>query len=165
MEIKTTPTFKQFLQSETLNTEKNKSYYQQYDVKRLRAFHKQAMIKQKIYDDMLARKSWMDYSPGIQVQTSLINMEEAKSLTIRNQPDMKQQEWCRCGSIKHLQVTSKYCPVELAIIKAKKLALGVGLSESKAKMQQKMKQQRKRENLCRKSQLRMVKNHMRGHQQ
>ena len=75
----------------------------------------------------------MDYSPGIQVQTSLINMEEAKSLTIRNQPEMKQQEWCRCGSIKHLQVTSKYCPVGLEIIKAKKWSLGMGLSQSKAK--------------------------------
>ena len=45
MEIQTTPTFKQLLQSETLNAEKNKSYYQRYGVKRLRAFHKQAMIK------------------------------------------------------------------------------------------------------------------------
>ena len=50
MEIKTTTTtFKQFLQAETFNTEKNKSYYQQYDFKRLRAFHKQSMIKQQIY--------------------------------------------------------------------------------------------------------------------
>ena len=33
MEIQTTPTFEQFLQAETLNAEKNKSYYQRYDVK------------------------------------------------------------------------------------------------------------------------------------
>ena len=33
MEIQTTQTFKQFLQAETLNAEKNKSYYQKYDVK------------------------------------------------------------------------------------------------------------------------------------
>ena len=45
MEIQTSSTFKQFLQAETLNAKKNKSYYQQYDVKRLRAFHKQAIIK------------------------------------------------------------------------------------------------------------------------
>ena len=38
MEIQTTQTFKQFLQAETLNIEKNKSYYQRYDVKRPRAF-------------------------------------------------------------------------------------------------------------------------------
>ena len=48
MEIKTIPTFKQLLQAETLNSDKIKSYYQRYNVKRLRAFHKQAMIKQQI---------------------------------------------------------------------------------------------------------------------
>ena len=73
MEIQTTSTFEQFLQAETLNAKKNKSYYQRYDVKRLRAFHKQAMIKQQIYYNMLARRSGMDYSKLIQFQTSLIN--------------------------------------------------------------------------------------------
>ena len=85
MEIQTTSTFEQFLQAETLNDNKNKSYYQGYDVKRLRAFHKQAMIKQKIYDNMLARRSGMDYSQGIQFQTSLVKMEETKGLTMSNQ--------------------------------------------------------------------------------
>ena len=46
MEIQTNQTFKQFLQAKTLNADKNKSYYQQYDVNQLRAFHKQEMIKQ-----------------------------------------------------------------------------------------------------------------------
>ena len=78
IEIQTMSTFEQFLQAETLNTNKNKSYYQQYSVKRLRAFHKQEMTKQQIYDNMLARRSGMDYSQGIQFQTSLINMEEAQ---------------------------------------------------------------------------------------
>ena len=63
-EIQTTQTFKQLLQPKTLNTEKNKSYYQRYDVKRLRAFHKQAIMKEN-YNNMLARQSGMDYSPGI----------------------------------------------------------------------------------------------------
>ena len=40
MEIQTTSTFKQILEAKSLNTEKNKSYYQRYNVKRLRAFHK-----------------------------------------------------------------------------------------------------------------------------
>ena len=75
-EIQKTQTFKQFLQSETLNVDKNKSYYQLYDVKRLRAFHKQAMMEQNIYKKMFARRGGMDYSPGIQFQTSLINVEE-----------------------------------------------------------------------------------------
>ena len=85
MEIQTTQTFERFLQEETLNAEKNKSYYQQYDVKRLRSFHKQAMIKQKIYKNILARQIGIDYSPGIRSGTSLINMEEAKELTMRNE--------------------------------------------------------------------------------
>ena len=65
MEIQTTSTFEQFLQAETLNSKKNKPYYQLYDVKILRAFHKQAMTKQQIYDNMLARQSVMDYIQGI----------------------------------------------------------------------------------------------------
>ena len=86
MEIQKTSTFEHFLQEETLNAKKNKSYYQWYNVKRLRAFHKQAMIKQQIYDNILARWSGMDYIKGIQFQTSLINMEEAQELTTNNQP-------------------------------------------------------------------------------
>ena len=86
MEIKTTPTFEQFLQAKTINAEKNKSYYQRYDVKILGASHKQVTIKQKNYDSILARRSGMDYNLGIQFQTSLINMEEAKAITMNNQP-------------------------------------------------------------------------------
>ena len=69
----------------------------------------------------------------MQFQTNLINMEEAKELTMSNQPEKRQQKLCRCGSIKDLRVSSKDCPVGLAIRKAKKLALGVGLSKSEAK--------------------------------
>ena len=133
MKIQTTQTFKQFLQSKTINAEKNQSYYQRYDVSRLKAFHKQAMMKQQIYENMLEMRSGMDYSPGMHFQKSLINMEEAKEPTMINQPEKKQQKRCRCGSIKHLQVSSKNFPVGLAIRKAKKLALGVGLSQSEVK--------------------------------
>ena len=85
IEIQTSSMFEQFLQAETLNAKKNKSYYQRYGFKQLRAFHKQAMIKQQIYNNMLARRSGMDYSQGIHFQTSLVNMEEAKELTMNNQ--------------------------------------------------------------------------------
>ena len=70
----------------------------------------------------------MDYSPGIQFQTSIIKMEEAKELTIINQPGKKQQKRCQCVSIKHLLVSSKDCPVGLAIG-----TLGMGLSQYEAK--------------------------------
>ena len=65
MDIQTTSTFEHFLQAETLNAEKNKAYYQRYNGKQLRAFHKQAMIKQQIYKNMIARQSGMDYSKGM----------------------------------------------------------------------------------------------------
>ena len=39
MEMQTNQTFKRFLQAETLNSEKNKSYYQRYNVTRLITFH------------------------------------------------------------------------------------------------------------------------------
>ena len=45
MEIQKTSTFEQFLQAETINNEKNKSYYQRYDVKRLRSFSLQACYR------------------------------------------------------------------------------------------------------------------------
>ena len=95
MDIKTTPTLTDFLQAETLNAEKKKSYYQWYDVKRLRAFNKQAMIKQQVYDNMLARRSGMEYSTGILFQTSIINMEQAQELTMNNQPE----KWNKSGAV------------------------------------------------------------------
>ena len=52
---------------------------------------------------------------------------------MRNQPENKQQKRCRCGSIKHLRVSPKEFPVGFVIIKAKKMALGMGLSQSEAK--------------------------------
>ena len=138
MDIKTTQTFKQFLQSETLDSDKKKSYYQQYDVKWLRAFHMQAITKQQIYENMLARKSGMDYIPGINFQTSLINMEEAKELTMSNQPEKKQQKRCRCGSIKELRVSSEDFPVGLSIRKAKNGPWGWGYLNPKQRRQHNM---------------------------
>ena len=85
------------------------------------------MIKQEIYDNMLARRSGMEYSQGIQFETSFINTEEAKGLTINNQ-----QKQCKCGSIKHLRISSKDCPVVLAIRKAKNLALETAPSKLEA---------------------------------
>ena len=55
MEIQTTSTLEQFLQAGKIKAYKNNSYYQQYGVKQLRAFHKHAMMKQQIYNNMLVR--------------------------------------------------------------------------------------------------------------
>ena len=115
MDIKTTPTLTDFLQAETLNAENRKTYYQRYDVTRLRAFRKQAMIKQQLYDNMLARRSGMDCSSGILFKTSIINTEQVQELTMNNQPKKLEQKRCRCGSIKHSRVSKKNCPVGLAM--------------------------------------------------
>ena len=65
MEKQATQTFEHFLRAITLNAEKNKSYYQRYNVKQLVDFHKQEIMKQHIYKNMLARWSGIDYIPGI----------------------------------------------------------------------------------------------------
>ena len=65
MELNMIPTFKHFLQAETVNGEKNKAYYQQYDVKRTRPPNKQEIMKQKICHNILERKNGMGYSTCI----------------------------------------------------------------------------------------------------
>ena len=70
----------------------------------------------------------MNYSQGIQFQTSLVNMEEAKGHTMNNQ----QKQW-KCGSVKHLCISHKDCPVGLAIRKSKKSALETAPSKLEAK--------------------------------
>ena len=67
---------------------------------------------------MFVGQSGMDYSQGIQFETSIINMKEAQELKMNNQPGGNLKKRCRCGSIKHSRVTSKYFPVGLSIIKA-----------------------------------------------
>ena len=91
----------------------------------MRAFHKQAMIKQQIYENILERRSGTDYSPGIQFEASLVNVDEAKSLTKSNQPEksyQKQHIWCRSGSTKHLRITTRYLLVGISDRKAKKIS-------------------------------------------
>ena len=60
-------------------------------------------------------------------------MEEAKELTMSNQLETNKQKQCQCVSIKNLQVTTKDLPVGLANKRAKKLALGMRLSQFEAK--------------------------------
>ena len=91
METKTTPTFIQFLQAKKINSNKNKSYYQQYDLKIMRDFHKQTMII-FLNNNILANQSGMDYSPGIHFQKRIVNMDEAKALIMNNKPVKSRDE-------------------------------------------------------------------------
>ena len=124
--IKTTATFKQFVQAEELNANKNKLYYQRYYLKILRAFHQQELIKQNIYENILARQSGIDYSPGMQFQISLINMDKSKEITMNNQPVKSTDtgKRCWCGSLENLLITSKESPIGISYQNAKKRAWG-----------------------------------------
>ena len=67
------------------------------------------MIKQQIYKNILASRSGMGYSPGIQFQTILISMDKAKATTMKNQPGKStdKKKRCRCGFLELLRITSK----------------------------------------------------------
>ena len=86
---------------------------------------------------MIAEQSGMDYSPGIHFETSIINMNEAKALTIKNQPgkSMDKKNRCRCGSIKHLRITSEEFPIGLSYQNTKK-ALEMGLYQQEVKKEE-----------------------------
>ena len=122
------------MEAETINANKNKLYYQWYGVKIIRAFHKKEMIKEHIYEKILARRSVVDYSPEIIFEESLIHMSDAKSLTKINQPvKHMRKKWFQWGSIENLQIITRNCPVGIAYWKAENLALDMGISQSEAK--------------------------------
>ena len=88
------------------------------------------MIKPKKYKNIIARRSGMDNSPGVQIQTSLIDMDDAETFTTSNQTEKNQQKRFRCGSLEDLRVTSNDCSMGLAIKNDKKLALGMEIYQS-----------------------------------
>ena len=92
-------------------------------------------------------------------------MEESKELAINNEPGKNQQKRCRCGSIKHSRVTSKDCPVGLAIRKAKNWPWGWRYLNPEQGRHQNMQQQSKRENGWQQRPLGGEKYRMRGNQQ
>ena len=62
-------------------------------------------------------------------------MDKAKALTMNNQPGKYEDKikWCRCGSIEHIQITSKDSPVYISSPKHKKMALEMGMSKVETK--------------------------------
>ena len=81
------------------------------------------MIKQQTYEKMLSRRSGLDYSLGIQFQTSLVNMDEAKTLTMKNQlgKSMDKKKRCQFGSLDHLCITPKELSIGISYRNAKKV--------------------------------------------
>ena len=87
-----------------------------------------------MYENILARRSGMDYIPGMKYQKIIINVDKAKALTMDNQPGKSadKKKRCRCGSFEHLHITSKEYPIELYYQNAKN-ALDMGLSQQETK--------------------------------
>ena len=56
------------------------------------AFHKQSTMKQKIYENILARQSGMDYSTGIRFEKILVYIDKVKALNKNNQPEKSNQK-------------------------------------------------------------------------
>ena len=110
------------------------------------------MVKYQIYENVIARQSGVGYSPIIRFETSLVDMDKAKSLNTSNKPEKsnhRKQRRYRCGSIKHLRIASKDCPAALAIRKAQKRPWGWGYLNMRQKSHHNMQHQRKRENVWR----------------
>ena len=93
---------------------------------------------------------WNEYFQHGKIKSNL----HEKSIGKSNQ---NQQKRCLCGSIKHLRVTSKDCPMGLSIRKAKNWPWGWVYINPKQRSRQKMNQKRNRENFWRQRPLGRVK--------
>ena len=89
----------------------------------------------------------MEYIPGIQFQTSLVNMKEAKSLTTRNQPERSNKS----GSDVDPEITYELLQIialwDLKLEGPKNWPWGWGYLNLKQTRQKKMHKQRKRANV------------------
>ena len=114
MWIKTTPSFKYLLQVEKLNAEENKSYYQWYDVKRLRAFHKQSMVVKIMRTYLQGGVGWtivQGYCCKNSHQNGQSKGTQDEQLTMKINGQKKR---CRCVSLEHLCITSKEFPIGIS---------------------------------------------------
>ena len=61
-------------------------------------------------------------------------MDEVKALTMKNQPgkSLDKKKRCRCGSLGHLHITSKECPIGI-YYQNKKKSSEMGLYQKEAK--------------------------------
>ena len=81
------------------------------------------MIKQQVYDNMVARRSEMDYSAGILFQTSIINMKQAQELTKNNQLE----KWNIIGAVVAPSSTPELVQrIALWVLQCKRPKIGLG---------------------------------------
>ena len=114
---------------------------------------------------MLARRIGVDYSSGMQFETSLINIEEAKELTMKKKPEKGNKSGASMAPSSTDELLQRISLWEFQLERPKHWPWGWGYLNPKQKWQQNMQQHRKRENCWQKMPLRRVKNNIRGHQQ
>ena len=73
----------------------------------------------------------MEYSPWMKLQTIIINMDEAKALTMKIQPGKwtDKKEWFRHGSLEHLRITLEECTIGICYQNRKRPCRWVFLSK------------------------------------
>ena len=106
---------------------------------------------------MIARQSGIDYSQGIQFQTSIINKEEAKELTMNNQPKKSNRRSAGVSPSSTYGFPPRISLWGLQLEKPKNWPWKWRYLNWKQRSQQKIQQQRKRENVWRKRPLGRVK--------
>ena len=96
---------------------------------KMRALHKQEIMKQKIYYNIPARQSGMGYSPGIQFENFLSTRTNQK----HTPREINWGNWIRNSKDVACVATSNTCEITLkdipgggSYLKAKNLALGMG---------------------------------------
>ena len=123
------------------------------------------MIKRQIYDNMLARRSGIDYIQGIQFETIIINIEEAQELAMNNQSKKSNRSGAsEAPSSTHGLLHSIFL-WGLQLERPKNQPWGYRYLNPNQRRQQKMQQQKKRANFWQKRPLGRVKNQIMGNKQ
>ena len=129
MDLNLSPTFKQFLQFETVNSEK-KIILSTMQCKKNESLPQTGNDETENMREHTCKENWY----GLQsMHTSWKNPCRYRRIKSTHQEqstkksNQKQQIRCWCGSIKHLHITKRGFHVGLPYWKAKKLALGMGI--------------------------------------
>ena len=149
MDLNMSPTFKQFLQFETVNSEK-KIILSTMQCKKNESLPQTGNDETENMREHTCKENWYGLQSMHTSWKILVVIEESKALTKSNQPkksNQKQQIRCWCGSIKHLHITTRDFHVGLSYWKAKNWPWGWGYIKIRQIRQHKTQQQRKRGNV------------------
>ena len=107
----------------------------------------------------------MDYSQGIQFETSIIKMEEAQEITMNNRQKKSNRSGAGVAPSSTHGLLKRIAMWDLQLERPKKWPWGCRYLNTNQRRQNKMQQQRKRTYVWRQRPLGRLKNQMRGYQQ